>query len=247
MEGLRVAVLKSTTVDVKERKEWIDCHGPKYDVIISHPKLVETGLTLFSKKPGGPNLTTLVFYETGYHTFTVRQAARRAWRIGQPHDCKVYYLYYRGGMQHQAMSLIAKKVAASTALEGEFSTEGLAALAGEDNAQMALARSLSERIDDTDMQRAFGSKVSVKHARSAEQKAEDALARMGQKLLELEAATGENPLADFQPELQLVGEAILENEPAGDELPFTSESLAILFANMLKAGLSLDDLDGELN
>ena len=55
--------------------------------MISHPKLVSTGLDLFSKVQGGHNYSTIVFYETGYNLFDMRQAARRAWRIGQPKDC----------------------------------------------------------------------------------------------------------------------------------------------------------------
>jgi hypothetical protein len=51
-------------------------------------------------------------------------------------------------MQQRAMALVGKKMSAATALEGKFSTEGLVAIAGEDNAQMALARSLSEKIED---------------------------------------------------------------------------------------------------
>jgi hypothetical protein len=66
----------------------------------------------------------------------MRQAARRAWRIGQPRECYVYYLYYKDTMQHRAMHLMSKKMAAALALEGEFSEDGLAAMAGDDNMQM---------------------------------------------------------------------------------------------------------------
>lgn len=136
-------------------EDWIAEHGREFDVMLSHPKLVSTGLDLFSKVQGGHNYATIVFYETGYNLFDMRQAARRAWRIGQPKDCKVYYLYYRETMQHRAMQLMSRKMAAAQALEGEFSAEGLAALAGEDNGPMALARSLAERIDEADMQRTW--------------------------------------------------------------------------------------------
>lgn len=155
-EGLKVGVLRSGDVDPIEREEWIAQNGRKYDVMLSYPSLVSTGLDLFSKAEGGHNYSTLVFYETGYNLFTMRQAARRAWRIGQPRDCRVYYLYYKETMQHKAMSLMSRKMAAAQALEGEFSEDGLAAMAGEDNAQMALAKSLSNRIDDADVQRSWG-------------------------------------------------------------------------------------------
>jgi hypothetical protein len=155
-EGLKVGILRSTDVEPIDREEWIAAHGREYDVMISHPQLVSTGLDLFSKEPGGHNYSTLVFYETGYNLFTMRQAARRAWRIGQPRDCRVYYLYYKDTMQHKAMSLMSRKMAAAQALEGEFSEDGLAAMAGEDNLQMALAKNLSERIDQADMQPSWG-------------------------------------------------------------------------------------------
>ena len=130
-------------------------NGREFDVMICFPKLVSTGLDLFSKVQGGHNYNCIVFYETGYKLNDMRQAARRAWRIGQPRDCYIYYLYYQGTMQHRAMSLMSKKMAAALALEGEFSEEGLAAMSGEGDEQMALAKSMSEKIDDADMQRSW--------------------------------------------------------------------------------------------
>jgi len=50
------------------------------EVVICHPKLVETGLDLLA-------FPTLYFYETGYSLHTLRQASRRSWRIGQRHAC----------------------------------------------------------------------------------------------------------------------------------------------------------------
>ena len=207
-EGLRVGILRSDTVNPKDRKEWIDRNGPNFDVMISHPKLVSTGLTLFSKQKGGHNFSTLVFYETGYNLFDMRQAARRAWRIGQPNDCKVYYLYYRETMQHRAMQLMSRKMAAATALEGEFSTEGLVAMAGEDNAQMALARGLAERIDDSDMQRSWNKvKSGPKKVRKPTE---------GIKLMVHQPVTPD-ALDDLPDPVQMAAMTILDNQqsPAG--------------------------------
>jgi hypothetical protein len=157
-EGLRVGVLRADTCQPIEREAWIEQNGRDYDVMLSHPELVKTGLDLFSKNQGGHNYPTIVFYETGYNIFTMRQAARRSWRIGQPCDCRVYYLYYRGrgSMQQKAMHIVSRKTAAAMAVEGEFSEDGLAAMAGEDNMQMALAKKLSERISEADTQRNWG-------------------------------------------------------------------------------------------
>ena len=86
--------------------------------------------------------------------FTLRQASGRAWRIGQKEACRIVYFYYEGTMQDRAMVLMAKKLTAAQALEGTFTSEGLVALAGEDaNVELALARSLVERMDEGNARR----------------------------------------------------------------------------------------------
>ena len=153
-QGLSTQVLRSS-VPLAKREAWIAKHGPDCDVIISHPKLVETGLDLFDKH-GGHNFSTLIFYETGYNLFTLRQASRRSWRIGQRQPCKVVYLYYKGTMQERVMTLMGRKATAAQAIEGRFSSQGLAALSGDDGSvEMALAKSLAERMDDLDAERAW--------------------------------------------------------------------------------------------
>ena len=125
------------------------------DVIISHPQPVRTGLTLFDAA-GKHNFPSIVFYETGYDLFTLRQASRRSWRIGQKQPCRVYYLYYRETMQARAMGLMAQKLDASLALEGQFSAEGLAAMSADSGSlTMELAKSLVENIDFGDAERVW--------------------------------------------------------------------------------------------
>jgi hypothetical protein len=150
--GLEVGVLRSS-IPLARREEWIAKHAWQLDVVISHPRLVETGLDLFDKA-GRHNFPTLCFYETGYNLFTLRQASRRAWRIGQRKPCRVVYLYYERTMQDRALALMGKKLAAAQALEGKFSSEGLVSMAGEDaSVEIALARSLVDRIDEGDVKR----------------------------------------------------------------------------------------------
>lgn len=153
--GLRVGVLRSS-VPLARREEWIGKNAPHLDIVISHPRLVETGLDLFDKG-GRHNFPTICFYESGYNLFTLRQASRRSWRIGQKKDCRVIYLYYERTMQDRAIALMAKKLTAAEALEGKFSSEGLVAMAGEDaNMELALARSLVNRMDEGDARRLWG-------------------------------------------------------------------------------------------
>jgi hypothetical protein len=152
--GLRVGALRAS-VSLAKREEWIARNGPKYDVVISHPQLVETGLDLFDKG-GKHNFVTLLFYETGYVLPTIRQASRRAWRIGQREPCRVVYMYYAGTMQARALALMGKKMAAAQALEGKFCTDGLTAMGGDEGSvEMALAKSLAERLDEGDVRRAW--------------------------------------------------------------------------------------------
>ena len=152
-----MGVLRSS-VPLARREEWIAQHAPKLDVVISHPRLVETGLDLFDKG-GKHNFPTICFYETGYNLFTLRQASRRSWRIGQKEPCRIIYFHYEGTMQDRALALMGKKLTAAQALEGVFSTEGLAAMAGDDsNLEIALARSLVERMDEGDVSAGCGTK-----------------------------------------------------------------------------------------
>lgn len=162
-QGLRTEVMRAS-VKGEDREAWIAEHGPTADVVISHPDLVKTGLDFFDHE-GRYNFPSLAFYETGYNLFTLRQAARRAWRIGQERTCKVFYLYYAGSMQERAVELMGKKMAAALAVEGQFSSEGLTAMNEDEGLEMALAKSLVENMDDVDAGRAW---KSVEEATQAE-------------------------------------------------------------------------------
>ena len=167
---------------------------------------MSTGLDLFSKVQGGHNYNCIVFYETGYKLNVMRQAARRAWRIGQPRDCYIYYLYYQGTMQHRAMSLMSKKMAAALALEGEFSEEGLAAMAGEGDEQMALAKSMSEKIDDADMQRSWSKVKSLTEKKKPPKK------KVALVLADLAADAKPDALDTLEEDAQLLARTILERQ-----------------------------------
>ena len=139
-KGYRVKVLRAG--DTEGRAERIDKWTEKgLDVLICNPKLVETGLDLLS-------FPSIVFYQCGYSTYTLRQASRRSWRITQRDPVKVYYMAYSGTMQTRAMKLIATKLETSLALEGELTDKGLSALSeSSDSMSRELARALVEQID----------------------------------------------------------------------------------------------------
>ena len=135
--GFRVAVMRSS-VPTNQREAWIrDRVREGVDVVVCHPRLVQTGLDL-------PEFPTIVFYETGYSLYTLRQASRRSWRIGQRKNVRVKFVHYAGTMQERCLRLMGKKLQVSLAIEGKFTDEGLPEAADEDAGDIltALAREL---------------------------------------------------------------------------------------------------------
>ena len=87
-------------------------------------------------------MQTILFYESGYSIYVLRQASRRSWRIGQKHPVKVQFLAYAGTMQENCLRLMGKKLLVSLAMEGKFANQGLQALDDDDDMLTAMAREL---------------------------------------------------------------------------------------------------------
>ncbi|SOQ13621.1 DNA topoisomerase III [Pseudomonas syringae pv. persicae] len=134
--GLKVAVLRAS-VDTARREDWIlDQVDRGVDVLITNPELVKTGLDLL-------DFPTIAFMQTGYNVYTVQQAARRSWRIGQKQDVRVIFFGYIGSSQITCLHLMAKKIAVSQSTSGDVPESGLDSLNQEgDSVEMALARQL---------------------------------------------------------------------------------------------------------
>jgi hypothetical protein len=136
--GFRVAVLRSS-VATDKREDWYERQlKGGVEVVICHPKLVETGLDLLA-------FPTLYFYETGYSLHTLRQASRRSWRIGQRHAVRVKFVTYTGTMQETCLRLMGKKMLVALMMEGKFSGEGLQSLDTDEDLMSAMARELVEK------------------------------------------------------------------------------------------------------
>ena len=134
-EGIRVAVL-TTQVAPEEREAWYERQlRSGLQVCICHPRLVQTGLDLLP-------MADIFFYETGYSIYTLRQASRRSWRIGQRNNVNVKFFFYSGTMQETCLRLMGKKLLVSLAMEGKFATDGLQAIDEGDDILMAMAREL---------------------------------------------------------------------------------------------------------
>ena len=147
------------------------------DVMICHPRLVQTGLDLI-------DFQTLCWYETDYSVYVVRQASRRSWRIGQTRPVKVVFMSYRNTLQADALKLVAKKLQSSLAVEGELPGDGLAAYgAYGDDLMMALARRIvsgDEEDEAETVEEVFA------QARDAEATAEEYLVDDDWRALEVE-------------------------------------------------------------
>jgi hypothetical protein len=172
--GIRVSVLRSNSdggPKPEDREEWIEKTAPDVDVIISNPSLVQTGLDLYS-------FPSILFAYCGDKTYVLRQASRRAWRLGQTDDCEVDYLVYGGkrvaemahtpgeqpdlqrkafsrSVQEGALSLMANKMMSSLAIEGDFNAEGLAAMGSGEDMATQLAKFISGQLDLASAEDAF--------------------------------------------------------------------------------------------
>ena len=174
--GFRVAVMKADAVAPDRREAWVaDKVKQGIDVLICHPRLVQTGLDLI-------DFPTICWYETDYSVYVMRQASRRSWRIGQTRPVKVVFMSYRNTLQADALKLVAKKLQSSLAVEGELPDDGLAAYGDDgDDLMMALARRVvsGDEEDETETVEAV-----FAQARDAEANAEEYLVDDDWKVVE---------------------------------------------------------------
>ena len=135
-EGLKVSVLRAS-VDTGRREDWIQDQVDRgVQVLITNPELVKTGLDLLE-------FPTLAFMQTGYNVYTLMQASRRSWRIGQIHPVDVYFFGYENTAQTTCLTLMAKKIAVTQSTSGDMPETGLESLNQDgDSVEVALAKQL---------------------------------------------------------------------------------------------------------
>ena len=108
--GLKAAILRAAP---DKREQWVAQQvRAGVDVIITHPRKVETGIDLL-------DFPTIVWMAIDYSVYTVLQASRRSWRIGQTRPVQVYYFAYEETIQEDALHLVAAKVAAALRVNGD--------------------------------------------------------------------------------------------------------------------------------
>lgn len=125
--GAKVCILDTTTTKTDNRSDWLEnkIENEGYDVCIVSQELVKVGLDLLCTP-------SLIFYQFSWSLFTINQASRRSWRIGQDKECRLYYLAYKNTHQETMATLIAQKNKATAAINGEVSSDGLSAMLGEE-------------------------------------------------------------------------------------------------------------------
>lgn len=64
----------------------------------------------------------------GYNLFTLWQASRRHYRLNQDVECRTFYLAYANTIQEEVIRIKGEKQVATSAIQGKFSAEGLAAM-----------------------------------------------------------------------------------------------------------------------
>jgi len=135
-EGFKAAVLRAS-VGTSKREDWILSQVDRgVDVLITNPELVKTGLDLL-------DFPTIVFMQTGYNVYTLQQASRRSWRIGQKEDVDIHFLGYAETAQMVCLGLMAKKIAVSQSTSGDMPDTGLDVLNSDgDSIEVALAKQL---------------------------------------------------------------------------------------------------------
>jgi superfamily II DNA or RNA helicase len=137
-EAVRVEVLTAETPP-EQREAWYERQLRNgMQVCICHPKLVQTGLDLLT-------FPSIFFVQTGYSIYTLRQASRRSWRIGQKQRVRVAFFTYSDTAQESCLRLMGKKLLVSLALEGKLHAEGLQSMDEDDDLLTAMARELVTR------------------------------------------------------------------------------------------------------
>ena len=152
--GLRVTVLHGN-IDPRKREEWIAKRTPATDVLVCNPKLVETGLDLIA-------YSTVVFLEIEYSLYTLWQAVRRVWRLGQQRPVKAIFAVYHGTMEARALELMGKKMKAAQLLYGD--EVGGAIVPDEDGDFLTqLARDVLEGVSMQDLTTLFAEDAKISH------------------------------------------------------------------------------------
>jgi len=112
VEVPKVGVLSASDMSPAKREAWIRMAAPKMDAMLVNPKLVETGLDLVM-------FSDLVFYEITTSLYTLWQAMRRVWRLGQNKEVNVTFLSYADTIEAEILRRMGLKMKYAQLLYGK--------------------------------------------------------------------------------------------------------------------------------
>lgn len=140
----KVAYMRSNAPGARKRQSWIRKMASKgIKVFITNYRCTQTGLDfIFNYEGVLYNYPTIIFYQLGTNMFAIWQAACRHYRLSQVKECRTYYVAYKDTLQEKILHLIADKKVATAAIQGNFSAEGLAAMANGVDLRVKLAQTL---------------------------------------------------------------------------------------------------------
>lgn len=146
LEENEVVILKSGIPKATDREKWMHMKAREgMRVMLCNPRLCETGLDFcWSEDEILYNFPTLIFYQCGYSLYVTWQASGRAWRLNQKEECRTYYLAYAYTVQQAILQVLGEKKAATAAISGKFSADGLSAMAKGVDVQVRIAQIMSE-------------------------------------------------------------------------------------------------------
>jgi hypothetical protein len=153
--GVRAEVLTSG-VNPRKREEWIAKRVVGLDALVVNPRLVETGLDLIA-------FSSVVFAEIEFSLYTLWQAVRRVWRLGQTKPVKAIFSVYSDAMEARALALMGQKMKAAQLLYGD-EVGGAIVEQDESDILMKLAREALESADLPDLQSLFADEVIVSNS-----------------------------------------------------------------------------------
>lgn len=142
--GIESVILDKSTTSSMGRFEWLEEQKRlRTKVLIMNASLVQVGLDLLE----WPNLN---FWQLNDDINAVRQAGRRAWRIGQTKECTVRYFVNKDTHQMKQFAHLMKKRISALLVEGRIERSDKIAEFGKDN-ESALTRDLASSLSAAEL------------------------------------------------------------------------------------------------
>lgn len=144
-QGIRCQILDEPNTE-KRTERLAEYEEAEIPVIICQMKLVEVGLDLLY-------WPTIIYFQLSNEVSTVRQSSRRAWRIGQNREARVYYPIYNGSQKMKQFLHIMAARGHALMVEGRLDKSELAQYSRD--SQSSLARDLASCFAGADVAKAW--------------------------------------------------------------------------------------------